>query len=117
MDRDPRDEVLQGYVMDVACIRKAPADELARRAAEHRTACGLMGHCIESGYGLIDHQGQLHLLDPDATAPVVQHLLEAWPERGVRILVRRRQDGEAMRTVDVARGDPSFGSLGEHIRP
>ena len=41
MEPDPRDEVLEGHVMDVACIRKAPADELPHRAAGHSTDCGL----------------------------------------------------------------------------
>lgn len=117
MDPDPRDEVLEGHVMDFACIRKAPADDLVRQAAEHRTECGLMGHCIESGYGLIDDEGRVHALDPDATAPIVQHLLETSAEHGLRLLVRRRREGEAMHTVDVVRGDPSFGAVGEHISP
>ena len=89
--------------MDIACIRKAPADELAPRAADHSTECGLMGHCVESGYGLIDPEGGLHLLDPDATAPVVRHLKEASQARGVRLRVDRVREGDTMRTVDVAR--------------
>ena len=117
MDPDPHDEVLEGHVMDIACIRKAPAEELRDRAAGHSTDCGLMGHCIESGYGLIDDEGRVHLLDPAATAAVVQHLLETSEEHGLRLVVRRRPDGGAMQTVDVVRGGPSYGPIGGHIAP
>lgn len=76
-----------------------------------------MDHSIESGYGLIDDEGVPHVLDPDATAPVVQHLLDTSEAQGVRLLVRRRLDGGTMRTVDVIRGEPPFDATGEHSAP
>lgn len=55
------EEVHQGFVMDVACPRKAPADELLGRASAHTTACALMGHCIESGFVLVGGDGPVQL--------------------------------------------------------
>jgi hypothetical protein len=117
MDTDRGDEILKGHVMDIACIRKAPSAALADRAADHPTDCGLMGHCIESGYGLVGDDGAVRLLDHAATGPVVRHLLQTSTERGVRLTVRRRRNGDAMRTVDVVRGDPPSSGAGRHIQP
>lgn len=114
---DGDSETFEGYVMDVACIRKAPASELVDRASAHPTSCGLMGHCVESGFGLVDDDGRIHLLEPAATTAVVEHLLDTTFEEGLRLVVRRERAGEEMRTVDVVRGDPSFGAVGHHIRP
>ncbi|MDP9023347.1 MAG: hypothetical protein M3N57_11775 [Actinomycetota bacterium] len=103
-------ETVEGCVMDIACIRKAPAAELTGRAARHPTACGLMGHCIESGYGLVDRQGKVHLLEPHATTEVVRHLLDTDVEAGVALRVVRERDGEEMRTVTVQpSADPDSG--------
>lgn len=102
-------ETIGGYVMDIACIRKAPAEELADRAANHPTSCGLMGHCIESGYGLVDGDGRVHLLEPQATIRVVRHLLDTDVEAGVRLRVVRRRDGHEMETshVEAVASSPS----------
>ena len=52
-----------------------------------------MGHCIESGFAVIDDDGHIQLLEPAATTDVVQ---------GLRLRVRRERRGEEMRTVEVA---------------
>ena len=49
-------EVLEGYVVDQACLRKYPQDELLERSRVHTTECALMGHCMESGYGLVNEE-------------------------------------------------------------
>ena len=45
-------EIVEGYVVDLACLRRYPQKEYTARATEHTTECALMGHCVESGYGL-----------------------------------------------------------------
>ncbi|MBW3577624.1 MAG: hypothetical protein KY462_07800 [Actinobacteria bacterium] len=99
--RPVEEETIEGYVMDIACIRKAPAEELAGRAANHPTSCGLMGHCIQSGYGLVDGRGGVRLLEPHATTLIVRHLLETDLEKGLRLRVVRRRDGQEMETTSV----------------
>lgn len=46
-------EITEGYVVDLACLRRYPRQEYTSRAAQHTTECALMGHCVESGYGLV----------------------------------------------------------------
>ncbi|MEW5926104.1 MAG: hypothetical protein AB1941_01325 [Gemmatimonadota bacterium] len=98
---DTRREVLEGYVVDQACLRKYPQDELLERARVHTTECALMGHCMESGYGLVDEEGRPLLLEPAATARVVERLRSTGVEKGARLRATRvMRDGE-MTTVDV----------------
>ncbi|MGB3760721.1 MAG: hypothetical protein WBA07_30845 [Rivularia sp. (in: cyanobacteria)] len=63
-------ETLQGYVVDIICIRKYPQNETVERARAHKRDCALAGHCAESGFGLIDEEGKVALLDPKATLQV-----------------------------------------------
>lgn len=94
-------ESLEGYVVDQACLRKYPQDQLLERARVHTSECALMGHCMESGYGLVDDQGRPLLLEPAATPRVVRAIEQSDRDRGVRLrAVREMQDGE-MRTVEV----------------
>lgn len=60
-------KTVEGWVVDIACLRKYSDDQLASRAQIHTTECALMGHCVESGYGLVDADGRVHLLDDAAT--------------------------------------------------
>ena len=86
---------LQGWVVDIACLRKYPEDEYAQRARVHTTACALMGHCVESGYGVVGEGGRIHLLDPEATSKVVAVLEGSDAEQGVYVRAERRlHDGE-----------------------
>lgn len=90
-----------GWLVDIACLRRYAGGELARRASVHTTACARMGHCVESGYGLVDPEGRLHLLDTHATPLVVDLLRTTENEQGIRIEAERHsQDGE-METVAV----------------
>lgn len=95
------EEVLEGYVVDLACLRKYTRDELLDRAREHMQKCALMGHCMESGYGLVDEEGGLSVLDSEATLQVADVIRDCGQEKGIRLrVVRERKDGE-MHTVDV----------------
>lgn len=65
------DETLEGYVVDIACVRKFARNALAERAREHTRECALMGHCVESGYALVTAEGEVSILDSKATPLVV----------------------------------------------
>ena len=94
-------ETVEGYVVDLACLRRYPSEQYTARAAEHTTECALMGHCVESGYGLVSAGNRAVPLDTEATPHVVAALQSAAAAQGVRLRVRREQvDGE-LRTVDV----------------
>lgn len=54
----------EGHVVDLACVRRYPENEYEQRATRHTTSCALMGHCVDSGYGLISDDGTLHVLAP-----------------------------------------------------
>ena len=60
-------ENLSGYVVDIICLRLYPQNELLERAKVHTRKCSLAGHCTESGFGLVDEEGRMSLLDPNAT--------------------------------------------------
>lgn len=94
-------EVLEGYVVDQACLRKYPQAELLVRARAHTVKCALMGHCVESGYGLVDDQGRPFLLEPAATPGVVEAIRNSGQQRGIRIRATREMHGGSMRTVEV----------------
>ncbi len=97
---DSRSEVLEGYVVDIACLRRYPRDELVERARKHTVECATMGHCLESGYGLVGADGGLVLLDTKAT-PLVFDALRRAARPGVRVRVSREMDDGEMKTKDV----------------
>lgn len=87
-------ETVEGYVVDIACIRKYPRRELLERARRHSRECVLMGHCVESGYGFVNEAG-LTLLDEHATPEIVASVKRSGKERGIRLrAVREIQNGE-----------------------
>jgi hypothetical protein len=94
-------EVLEGYVVDQACLRKYPQDELLERARVHTTECALMGHCVESGYGLVNEEGRPLLLEPASTTQVVEALRGTSREHGVRLRAMREMQEKEMRTTQV----------------
>ena len=94
-------ETLDGYVIDVACVRKYPQAELAGRARAHTRKCVLMGHCIESGYALVSDDGRLMLLDDDATPLVVDAVQKSERQRGIRLRVERSTREDEMHTSHV----------------
>lgn len=94
-------EVSEGYVVDIACLRKYPRHEALERAREHSRACLLMGHCVESGYGLVSDDGRMLLLDMEATPKVVAAVQPEAAERGIRIRAAREPREEEMVTRSV----------------
>lgn len=72
-----------------------------QRAAEHTKNCALMGHCIESGYGIIDDQGKLMALDAKATSKIVDALENSNKKSGIKLKVEREMKDKEMQTVKV----------------
>ena len=94
-------QTTEGYVIDGGCIRKNARDELFEKARTHTRDCALMGHCIESGYGIVTDDDRLVMLDAEATRSVVDTVEETDTEEGIRLRVtREKQDGQ-MKTTDV----------------
>ncbi len=95
-------ETLEGYVVDIICIRKYPQNETVERARAHSRDCALAGHCAESGFGLIDEEGRVALLDPKATLQVVEEIRNSDRNRGIKLQVKREmQTGGEMETIEV----------------
>lgn len=94
-------ETLEGYVVDLACLRKYPQGELAERARIHSKACALMGHCLESGYGLVDEEGHTSLLDMESTLMVLDAIRDSGKEQGIKLRARREMRDKEMQTVSI----------------
>ena len=94
-------ETVEGYVVDIACIRKYARDELLERARTHTRACSTMGHCIESGYGLIDERDRVYVLDAKATPQVLDAIERSEQDRGIRLRVTRTMENGEMETANV----------------
>lgn len=99
----PKAEVMEGYLIDLACVRKYPQDELLRRAKTHTRACNLEGHCIESGYALVGDDGDVMPLDAEATPKLITALLQERQDTHIRFRIVRESDGAKMKTVNVIR--------------
>ncbi len=106
MNEQSDTETLSGYVVDLACLRKYPQEERLERARAHTRDCALMGHCVESGYGLVGDDGRLALLDARATPLVVDVLQQSDREQGIRLQVSRRKGDHGMKTVQVHELNP-----------
>ncbi len=94
-------ETLDGYVVDLICLRKYPAGEYAERAREHTRTCALKGHCIESGFALVSDDGRVALLDPGATVKVVEAIRGSERDSGIRLRARREEREGEMETAAV----------------
>ena len=94
-------ETVEGYVVDIACIRKYPRDELIERARVHTKACATMGHCAESGYGLVDESGQITLLEAQATPMVFDVTRDSARDQGIKLRAQREMRDEEMQTTHV----------------
>lgn len=103
--KEIKKEVLEGYVVDIICLRKMSPSNYTADAKEHTTACAIMGHCVESGYGLAGEENDLKLLDPKATPLVAELLTKTDQAKGVRLKVERQQKNEEMETVKVSFAD------------
>ncbi|MFC7140838.1 hypothetical protein ACFQMA_13525 [Halosimplex aquaticum] len=99
---DTSTESIEGYAIDVACIRKNPRNELLEKARIHSKECALMGHCVESGYGLVTEDDRLTLLDPKATQKVVDVIEESDTQQGIRLQVTREERDGTMETATVS---------------
>ena len=97
----PGSETLEGYVVDLICLRKYPAGEYAESARQHTQACALEGHCIESGFGLVSDDRRVALLDPSATPLVVVAVRGSERGAGIRLRAHRAEENGAMQTVAV----------------
>ena len=90
-------------VMDVAYA--VTGNETYAEVAYHTmlggVVCALMGHCIESGYGLVGEEGELSLLDANATSLVGDALRTASSEQGIKLRAARESEEGVMRTVRV----------------
>lgn len=91
----------EGYVVDIECLRHYPENDLVERARDHTKRCGLDGHCVESGYALVNDSGETFLLDSEATPMVFNALKQSPLERGVKLRVHRESRGDEMRTTRV----------------
>lgn len=95
-------ETFEGYVVDIICIRKYPQNQMVEHARAHKRDCALAGHSAESGFGLIDEQGKVALLDPKATLQVIDKIRNSSRNRGIKLRVKRKiQTGGEMGTVEV----------------
>lgn len=98
---DNHKETLEGYLIDIACIRTSPVAKLPERAKEHTKACALMGHCMESGYGLVNKQGKLAILDDEATPKIAALLQSTESEKGIWLQVECFEKDGKMETLSV----------------
>ncbi|WP_225336011.1 hypothetical protein [Halomicrobium urmianum] len=94
-------ETVEGYVIDVGCIRKNARDELLEKAQTHSRECALMGHCVESGYGIVTDEDQLIVLDAEATPDIVTTVERSDTEEGIRLRVERDEQDGSMETTTV----------------
>lgn len=93
-------ETLEGYVIDIACVRKNPRGDLLTKAETHTKECALTGHCVESGYAVVTEDDTLALLDAGATPRIVEVVENSKDEQGHRVRVERgREDGEMTTTT------------------
>lgn len=94
-------ETLQGYVVDIACLRKYPKQKLVEKARDHTRQCSLVGHCAESGFGLVTEDGHTTLLDSKATPDVLEVVRQSDRDQGIQIQVQRTLDEGEMKTNNV----------------
>lgn len=93
------EEILEGYVVDIACVRRYPKKELTERARKHTAACALTGHCIESGYALISPASDLALLDTKATLQLADLIRKDSRKSGIQARIIRHSNQGAMETI------------------
>lgn len=94
-------EVFEGYVLDLACIRKYPQNELLERGREHSRDCALMGHCVESGYGLVGEDGGVRVLDAKATPKIISLISNSKSEKGIKLRAVREKNEKEMETINI----------------
>lgn len=105
VNQQKQPETLEGCVVDIACICSYPQEELVQRAEVHTKECALMGHYVESGYGLVNTNCRISILDPKATPKVVETLQSGTTEKGIYLKAeretKRRKNGNGFRAGSV----------------
>ena len=94
-------ETVDGCVIDVGCVRKNTRDELLEKARTHSRECALMGHCIESGYGIVTEDDRLTVLDSEATPKIMNTVEESDTKEGIQLRVQREEQDGSMETTSV----------------
>lgn len=67
----------------------------------HTKDCALMGHCVESGYGLVNENGDIRVLDAKATPLIIEKVGGSEKEKGVKLRVTREKKNKEMETTNV----------------
>lgn len=108
-------ETLEGYIVDIACLRRYPRAAWGEKARSHTKECALDGHCLESGFGLVGEDGGVALLESGATPKIIALLDRSARDHGIRArVVREEHDGD-MVTVSAEEVPPS--GAGGHRAP
>ena len=94
-------ETIEGYIIDVACVRKSPRQQLFERAQRHSRDCALMGHWAESGFALVTENGQVAILDSEATLMILDLGRRSPKSQSIKAQVTRQPADEKMETVRV----------------
>jgi len=92
-------ETINGFVVDLACLRVWPQDEIWERAKNHSRECSLQGHHIESGFALVQDNWDIALLDSSATPLVIDALQQSGNETGIRLRVEREMEYDEMKSI------------------
>lgn len=101
MNSDKTDETVEGYLLDVGCLRGYAREETLDRARQHRRDCLLMGHCIESGYAVVSDDDRVTVLDSEATHRVLEIARTTAKAEGIKVRAQRtRRDGQ-METIAI----------------
>ena len=101
----PPTEVLQGFVIDLHCLRTAPRDTVVQVAARHPRACALAATFSGTPFALVDHDGTVHVLDDAATRLVIAVLWRTDDRRALAVRARRAGKHGRMETVAVSELD------------
>ncbi len=92
-------EMLVGYLVDLHCLREWPQYLYSDKARAHPTTCALKGSHVESGYAIIQDDEYPVILDASATPLIVEALVVANVDTGIRMRVEREMRDGQMRTV------------------
>ena len=101
--------MLEGFVVDVDCVRVARRSDLVRRAAGHLRACALAAGFSAGAYALVEPGGTVHVLDHQATPLVLWALWRSTREAGVWVRAERHERDGRMETVRLTEVDPPPG--------
>lgn len=95
MHTQAAEEVIEGYVVEMACLRKYPRHDTLRRAREHSRQCLLMGPCVESGFALVSDDDRVTVLDSEATRQILAVVQQGNRAGGIKLRLKRALRDEA----------------------